>query len=136
MANCMCVIAKCLGVELDEVFRIDDYDYEIHGCYKITEEGLYVSRNNNPYNWGCVSFQKFSLLLKGEIELTKLPQKPAIDDLYCYPNPMTPALWENCVWKDDEIDNYRFEHGFVFKTREEATAVAVEMLNSLPKEER
>ena len=31
MANCMNAIVKCLGVELDEVFRIDNDDYRIHG---------------------------------------------------------------------------------------------------------
>lgn len=126
-------VAKILNVAVGEVFRIDDYDYEIHGCYKITEEGLYISRNKNPYNWECAFSQNLNLLLKGEIELTKLPQKPAIGDLYYFPCPASPMLYSGCMWEDDEVDNYRFQCGFVFTSEKEAIAVAVEMLNSLPK---
>lgn len=133
MANCMAEVAKALGVELEEVFRIDDYDYEIHGYYKITKEGLYISRNKNPYNWGSAFSQNLNLLLKGEIELTKLPQKPAIGDLYCFPCPASPMLYSGCMWEDDEVDNYRFQCGFVFTSEEEAIAMAEEMINGLPK---
>lgn len=133
MANCMNVIAKKLGVELDEVFRIDDYDIEIHGYYKITEQGLYVSRSNNPYDWECAFARHFILLLEGDVEPIKLPQKPAACDTYYYPDIATPILYGRCIWRNDEIDNYRFQHGLVFTTTEEAIAVAEEMVNSLPK---
>lgn len=112
MANCMNAIVKCLGVELDEVFRIDDDDYKIHGYYKINEGGLYVSYSNNPYNWEAA--HNFKSLLKGTIELTKLPKKPAIGDMYWYPDIATPILCGHCSWRNDETDNYRFQHNFVF----------------------
>ena len=127
MANCMDVIAKCLGVELDEVFRIDDYDIEIHGYYKITEQGLYISCSDTPYDWNPAFCQDFKLLITGDIELTKLPQKPAIGDMYCYPDPVTPLLWGTCSWRDDVFDNYRFQHGLIFATREEAIEIAKQM---------
>lgn len=136
MANCMNVIAKKLGVELDEVFRIDDYDIEIHGYYKITEQGLYVSRSNNPYDWECAFARHFILLLEGDVEPIKLPQKPAIGDMYCYPDPANPILWGTCSWRDDVVDNYRFQHGLIFATREDAIAVTEEMISNLPKGER
>ena len=136
MANCMAKIAECLGVKLDEVFRIDDYDLEIHRYYKITEKGFYTSSSNSPYEWKFAFSQDFSLLLRGEVELNKLPQKPALGDMYCYTDPATPTLWGYCSWRDDEVDNYRFQHGFIFATKEEAIAVAEEMVNSLPKGER
>ena len=128
MANCMKNIAEGLGVELDEVFRIDDYDIEIHGYYKITEQGLYVSSSNSPYNWEDAFIQDFSLLINGDIELTKLPQKPDIGATYYYPSPMFPCLWKWRSWKNDEVDNYRFQHGFVFTTPEEAIALAQRMM--------
>lgn len=131
MANCMAKIAEFLGVKLNEVFYIEDSDLELHAFFKITEDGLYSSSKSEPYDW--MLSPRFQSLIRGDIELTKLSQKPAIDDLYCYPNPMTPSLWDCCVWKDDELDNYRFQHGFVLATREEAIAVALEMLNILPK---
>lgn len=128
MANCMDAIAKCLGVELDEVFRIDDYDIEIHGYYKITEQGLYISCSDTPYDWNPAFCQDFKLLITGDIELTKLPQKPAIGATYYYPSPMNPCLWKWCLWKNGEVDNYRFQHGFVFTTPEEAIALAQRMM--------
>ena len=60
----MNAIVKCLGVELDEVFRIDDDDYKIHSYYKINEEGLYVSYSCNPYNWDEAFASHFMLLLR------------------------------------------------------------------------
>lgn len=134
MPNCMAKIAECLGVKLDEVFRIEDWDLEWHDYFKITEKGLYISSKSEPYDWK--PSPNFTLLLTGEVELTKLPQKPAIGDMYFYADPATPILWGYCSWRDDEVDNYRFQHGFIFATREEAIAVAEEMVNSLPKGER
>ncbi len=131
MANCMESIAKLLGVELNEVFRIEDFDLELYDFFKITENGLYKSSKSEPYDWKTAP--NFISLLTGEIEITKLPQKPAIGDMYCYPDPATPILWGRCSWRDDEVDNYRFQHGFVFTTREEAITVTEEMINNLPK---
>ena len=131
MANCMGVIAKCLGVELDEVFRIEDTDRELYGFFKITEDGLYFSHKGESYNWGLSPH--FQSLIRGEIELTKLPQKPAIKDWYYYPDTTVPDLCGDCMWEDDEVDNYRFQHGFVFTSKEGAIAMAEEMINGLPK---
>lgn len=129
MANCMNAIVKCLGVELDEVFRIDDYDYKIHGYYKINKQGLYVSYSNNPYNWEAAFAQDFRSLLKGTIELTKLPKKPAIGDMYWYPDIATPVLCGHCSWRDDETDNYRFQHNFVFTDMGEAKMLSQRILD-------
>lgn len=129
MANCMNAIVKCLGVELDEVFRIDDDDYKIHGYYKINEGGLYVSYSNNPYNWEAAFAQDFRSLLKGTIELTKLPKKPAIGDMYWYPDIATPILCGHCSWRDDETDNYRFQHNFIFTDMGEAKMLSQRILD-------
>lgn len=40
MANCMAKVAEALGVELGEVFRIEDWDLELHDYFKITEKGF------------------------------------------------------------------------------------------------
>lgn len=131
MANHMGEIAKMLGVELNEVFRIEDSDRELYDFFKITEDGLYFSHKSEPYNWGLSPH--FQSLIRGEIEIKKLPQKPAACDTYYYPDIATPILYGRCIWRNDEIDNYRFQHGLVFTTTEEAIAVAEEMVNSLPK---
>ena len=129
MANCMESIAKLLGVELNEVFRIEDFDLELYDFFKITENGLYQSSKSEPYDWKVSP--NFISLLTGDIEITKLPQKPAIGDMYCYPDPATPILWGRCSWRDDEVDNYRLQHGFVFETTEEAIEAAEKMLAAI-----
>lgn len=125
MANCMESIAKLLGVELNEVFRIEDFDLELYDFFKITEKGLYISSKSEPYDWK--PSPNFELLITGEIEIKKLPRKPAIGDMYCYPDPATPILWGRCSWRDDEVDNYRFQHGLIFATGEEAIEIAKQM---------
>ena len=129
MANCMESIAKLLGVELNEVFRIEDFDLELYDFFKITENGLYQSSKSEPYDWKVSP--NFISLLTGDIEITKLPHKPAIGDMYCYPDPATPILWGRCSWRDDEVDNYRLQHGFVFETTEEAIALTEKMLEAI-----
>lgn len=135
MSNCMNAIIKCLGVELDEVFRIDDDDYRIHGYYKINEQGLYVSYSNNPYNWEAAFAQDFRSLLKGTIELTKLPKKPVIGDMYWYPEIAFPDLCGHCTWRDHEIDNYRFQHNFVFTDKSVAKRTSQRILDLIRKDE-
>lgn len=130
--NHMEEVAKMLGVELGEVFRIEDPDRELYDFFKITEDGLYFSHKSEPYNWGLSPH--FQSLIRGEIEIKKLPRKPAtrkpaIGDMYCYPDPTNPILWGTCSWRDDVVDNYRFQHGLIFATREDAIAVAEEMAN-------
>ena len=133
MANCMAKIAEFLGVKLNEVFYIEDSDLELHAFFKITEDGLYSSSKSEPYDW--MLSPRFQSLIRGDIELTKLPQKPAIGDMYCYPDPTTPILWGTCSWRDDVVDNYRFQHGLIFATREEAVALTKKML-AVAKEEQ
>ena len=135
MANCMNAIVKCLGVELNEVFRIDNNDYKIHGYYKINEEGLYVSYSRNPYDWDEAFASHFMLLLEGTIEITKLPGKPAIGDMYWYPEIAIPDLCGHCLWKDDETDNYRFQHNFVFTDKSVAKRTSQRILDLIRKDE-
>ena len=123
--NHMAEIAKLLGVEAGEVFRIEDSDFGLYGYYRIAEDGLSYSYRSEPYEWRPSPY--FQSLIRGDIELTKLPQKPAIKDLYYYPDTTVPDLCGDCVWEDDEVDNYRFQHGFVFATREEAIEIAKQM---------
>lgn len=71
--NKMKEVAKLLGVELEEEFRIDFFDVK----YKLTKNGLMYWRNSNQ-EW--VNSTMLEDLLTGERQITKLP-KPILDDV-------------------------------------------------------
>ena len=72
--NYMKDVAKLLGVELEEEFRIEGFPNK----YKLSENGL-VSWSNYWQSW-VSSSDIIEELLTGESELVKLP-KPILDDV-------------------------------------------------------
>lgn len=72
--NKMKEVAKLLGVELEEEFKINEGDYNI---FKLTEQGLKCYSDK-------ISGWQYSLLLEylivGDIEIVKIP-KPILDDV-------------------------------------------------------
>lgn len=125
MTNHMEEVAKLLGVELEEEFRIEGtyVDY----IYKISEKGLFLRCSGRDW-WEEVPDTLVQMLAGRTRKIIKLPQKPNIGATYYYPSPMFPCLWKWRSWKNDEVDNYRFQHGFVFTTPEEAIALAQRMM--------
>lgn len=130
MTNHMSKVAKILGVELNEEFRIEGVrtDY----TYKISEKGLVLHCQGRDW-WEEMPNTLVQLLTGEARKIIKPPRKPAIGDMYYYPDPASPILWGTCSWRDDVVDNYKFQHGLIFATREDAIAVAEKMVNSLPK---
>lgn len=129
MANHMKEVAELLGVKVEEVFQVDG-DPSIKDCFfKFSDNDLQLSAvNGGNDTWAVASDTSLLGLLYGRLRIRKLPRKPAIGDMYCYPDPVNPLLWRTCSWRDDVFDNYRFQHGFVFTTREEAIEIAKQML--------
>lgn len=122
MVNCMAKIAECLGVELNEVFRIEDWDLELHDYFKITEKGFYKSSHNDPYEWKPAP--NFMLLLTGQLELTKLPWKPKMFEEYYIPRISSiPDFCTKYHWLNDDYDRRCYDAGIVCKTKEEAVAL-------------
>lgn len=121
--NYMEKVAKMLGLELEESFRIDGE----YGYFMLTETGLWRKTNLEDEYWRRPPYDILHNLLIAVYEIIKLPRKPAIGDMYCYPDPVTPLLWGTCSWRDDVFDNYRFQHGLIFATREEAIEIAKQM---------
>ena len=132
MTNRMAEIAKLLGVEVGEVFQVDG-DPSIKDCFfKFSDNDLQLSAvNGGNDTWTAASDTRLLDILYGRLRIRKLPRKPAIGDMYCYPDPATPLLWWRCSWRDDEVDNYRLQHGFVFATREEAITKTKKMLEAI-----
>lgn len=113
--NYMKDVAKILGVELEEEFKIKGFE----PIYKITNYGLVIKTDSN--NWCEMSGDTFLQLIRGDYVIRKLPWQPKKGDEYYYPgegfNNICRALWENTVF------GFAYkEAGLIFKTYEECGA--------------
>lgn len=108
--NYMADVAKMLGVELGEEFKIDGSNL----IYKFFENGLYFRCIEG---WLPAEYQ-FLDLIKGECNIVKLPWQPKDGEYYYFPavdfQYSCPAAWHNCP-----IDFALKEAGMIFKTKEE-----------------
>ena len=108
-------VAKILGVELEEEFKIKGFE----PIYKITNYGLVIKTDSN--NWCEMSGDTFLQLIRGDYVIRKLPWQPKKGDEYYYPgegfNNICRALWGNTVF------GFAYkEAGLIFKTYEECEA--------------
>lgn len=117
--NYMADVAKMLGVEFEEEFKIDGIELK----YRFTENGVYCHVDNGW--WQCSNVMLPKILL-GEFEIIKLPWQPKKGDEYYYPgegfNNICRALWGNTVF------GFAYkEAGLIFKTYEECEAALPEL---------
>lgn len=77
--NYMQDVARMLGVELGEEFKIKDFE----PVYKLTDYGLCVKVDS--VEWHEMSGDSFIQLIKGDYEIIKLPWQPKKGDEYYYP---------------------------------------------------
>ena len=114
--NYMADVAKMLGVELGEEFKINGSNL----IYKFFENGLYFRCIED---WLPVKYE-FLDLIKGELEIVKLPWKPKVGDVYYRPRDYHTAFSETVTdfWRDTVNDFALKEAGMIFKTKEECEA--------------
>lgn len=121
-------IAKMLGVDLGEEFKIKGYDGL---TYKLTDNGLELTAvDGQKTKW----FDRGALnsLLKGKMEIVKLPWKPGFEDEF-YTFTLVYGKWKVCVgWWENEPHYYALlDKGWIYRSRAEAEAalpkVAAEM---------
>ena len=111
--NYMTDVAKMLGVELGEEFKIDDSNL----IYKFFENGLCF---RSIEGWLPATYQ-FLDLIKGELEIVKLPWQPKKGEVYCRPeDEFEDVAFDN--WGNHPIDFALKEAGLIFKTYEECKA--------------
>lgn len=122
MNNYMEGVAKLLGVELEEVFRLKEYE----SYFKFTEKDFESSVNGTTWLAGDSLTLRF--ILEGKVTIKKLPWKPKNGEIYYYSCPDYDYLCSNSIWCDDSLDRYRFKYNMVFKTKEEAIALGQKML--------
>lgn len=120
--NHMKQVANMLGVEVGEVFRLKEYE----SYFKFTEKNFESSVNGTTWLAGDSLTLKF--ILEGNITIKKLPWKPTDEEGYYIPCVDHPQMYDYWTWQDNEADQYRFECGLVFKTREEAIELTKKML--------
>lgn len=123
-------VARMLGVELGEEFKIKGREHIFH----FVDNGLIAYRTDGsvlPYE-NCLAH--FLWLINGEEEIIKLPWQPKNGDTYysfyaAHKN--TPWIITDYEWDKNPADFSSLKAGWVYKTRAEAEAalpkVAAEM---------
>ena len=120
MANLIPEIARMLGVELGEEFKIKEYGERI---YRFDNSGLQLIYDNGVRNLNITANIALSCLLSGDIEIVKLPWKPKKgEDYYTFGG--SDGLWRISQqhWTCHPFDLALFEKGWVYRTRAEAKA--------------
>lgn len=111
--NYMADVAKMLGVELEEEFKIDS-SYTIYKFYK----------NGLCFQCGGAWLRADNILIdliKGDSKIVKLPWQPTKGEVYCRPmDGFEDVDFDN--WSNHPIDFALKEAGMIFKTKEECEA--------------
>ena len=131
MGSYMTKVAKMLGVEIGEVFKIDS---KPHCLFRFTHKCLQVSVT--PGRWLMGSDDYLRGFLNGSLSIHKLFWKPKKRETYYCPNIFGKDLYNVNVWDDSIVDKEFYIRGLVFKTKEEAIAMSRRMLAIAIMEER
>lgn len=137
MDNHMTEVAKLLGVELDEVFFVKEYqDYPKYPktYLKFTENGL--ENSVDLTSWTKTTSWMWEQLITGALKINKLPWKPSRGDEYWTPiinQVAASTLWSK--WSNSDNDRYRYEHCLICRTKEEAVELTEKLL-AVAKEEK
>lgn len=123
MSNYMKGVAKLLGLELREEFRIE----KCQGLFRFTEDGLQRVLDSSA-TWTFAEYSILRELLNGKLTFVKFPWKPDDGEQYYVPHVDPTAMVGIWVWRDSELDLYRLVHGLVFSTPDGAAALAKKML--------
>lgn len=112
-------IAKMLGVELNEEFKIKGREGVI---YKFIVDGLIVSDDDAEKVYTTANMPLIGLV-RGDVEIVKLPWKPKKCDVY-YTFGSFAQKWQvsRQVWTHHPFDLAVLNKGWVFRTCEEAQA--------------
>ena len=127
--NYMAEVAKMLGVEIGEEFRIRSYDGILIGkTFKFTNDGL---TNNEEHRLSDSCFRR---LLIGKYEVVKLPWKPKNEEGYYYPNVYNQEVFYD-FWVGTTTNYAMYNLGMCYRTREEAEEHFAEDYKKLTGEE-
>ena len=132
--NYMAEVAKLLGVELGESFKITsdtqgDYPGDYQNYYRFTENNCFET-SVEGVKWGTATVRVLRGILMGDARIVKLPWKPQEGEKYYVPRiairPEDRYYWYH--WQNSDADIKRYDMGLVCKTPEEAVALTKKML--------
>lgn len=111
-ANKMAEVARLLGVELNEEFKVSNFS----GKYVITEKGFFQKVADN---WACCIGNVINDLLNGSIKIEKPPYVPKYNEFY-FSFSFQDFRVTSGRWTDWVEDYARLKCGAIFRTRAEA----------------
>ena len=118
--NYMEQVAKMLGLELGEVFKVEGHK-DIYAFYGGELINLSV---------GSATDMMLAEILKGKETITKLPWKPEKGGEYWRFNCGEPVY---TMWENDFVDNMSYAVGNCYRTKEEALADKENLLKRIKK---
>ena len=135
--NYMAEVAKLLGVELGESFKITsdtqgDYPGDYQNYYRFTENNCFET-SVDGVKWETATVIVLRGILMGDVRIVKLPWRPwrpQIREKYYVPRiAIRPYDRHYCYyWDNSGVDIKRYDMGIVCKTPEEAIALTEKML--------
>ena len=135
--NYMAEVAKLLGVELGESFKItSDTQGDYHNYYRLTENNC-LEMSDDGVEWKMTTAAVLlKHILMGDIRIVKLPWRPwrpQIREKYYVPRiAIRPYDRHYCYyWDNSGVDIKRYDMGIVCKTPEEAIALTEKMLEAI-----
>lgn len=117
--NLILEIAKMLGVELNEEFKVDKYD---EMTFKFAENMLVARADFKGAKWG-ITYVVLSELLGGDAEIVKMPWKPTMyEEYWTFGKLGKKWIVVTRSWKELPYEILLLDKGWVYRTREEAQA--------------
>lgn len=117
--NLIPAIARMLGVELGEEFKIDIRSNDV---FQITESGIWMKKDVNKDEWVEMPFE-FMMLCNGDAAIVKMSWKPKKGDVY-YTFELLGDKWViRSLWWGGFPNEYALlDKGWVYRTCEKAQA--------------
>ena len=115
-------IAKLLGVEVGEEFKVKDEDGL---TYRFTDDGLKITYNGGVEISNISTNSAFVALVEGEDEVVKLLWKPKKDEtFYTFGIHATENKWVvvSAEWWDNVKNLALYKIGWIYRSQEEAEA--------------
>lgn len=121
-------IAKMLGVELGEEFKIDTSGDDI---FQITESGVWMRKGIDKEEWVEKPFE-FVMLCNGDAEIIRLPWKPKEGESF-YTFTAAYGEWSVSldVWAEEPCNYALLDKGWIYRTEKEAKAALPAVLKEL-----
>ena len=119
MTSHMKEVAKLLGVELEEVFRLEKYE----SYFRFTREYFESSLDGN--NWSIAHNLTLLAVLNGTATIKR---KPKYNEKYYIPSISNAFGYNSFYWRGDDSDEKYYNFGIICKSKEEAIALRQKML--------